>query len=914
MKYYACLLDFNNYFNRIIKGYDNLADYVANAKASFTYTQPVNYNPRDGISSELVMNDCPFQANYLLILDDNNNIIDRWFILETVFTREGQYRHTLRNDVIYNHINELLELPMFVHKAYLRDDDMFIFNDEGMSFNQVKIEERLLKDDSESAWIAMYIAKNAAASDITITTDSGKITGAVTLSDVATDVGISEATLNSLMNIDGGNQTPCSSAARIDYKFATDIMLGSVLLRKPKVWIQTNGDVSARIGSTGVSSLDTDIPIALYKVTLPSPQGADSALAELGEAIVDQIILNKATFISQIPTITDNQIINYLTQTQINKLWNYVGKIIEYNGAYFRFSIQQQNSTISSAGFNFGYSTVSSVSSAVATASAAEGYTSYLVNSGQYHINFRSLKDYFLHLDTLSPADYENEGDIPVITTKISSSRNKTVDQAFDLLVAPLNKMRIGPHDYVQEGLARVLAAKIATTLDAACYDVQLLPYCPIPQYIKNKGQISFSELTENVDFNYVRMTIHESYEGEVEGLTEDSDVGDGWCLASGSIILDAKYSDFVSLDSLTAIAGEDYIRGTIAHSESSYLSTKTKVQVVVEAQRSHLSDIIIKAVGIFSNLKRVGAIFYVKDATFSTVIHSSLTSSSDNVKVENLCYKYRLCSPNYQGSFEFNLAKNGGYAEFFIAECTYKPYTPYIKVAPQFNLLYGTNFGDVRGLVCGGDYSLPRFTSAWETYELNNKNYQNIFNRDIQNLEFRQSIEMLLQNISGGSGILSSGAAGAGAGASVGGGYGAIAGAAVGLAGGTVGAVMDPQLLYHQQKEARDFAIDKFNYQLGNIKALPYTITKVGAFDANSKIWPFLEIYSATEEEQEALINKIAYESMTVMRIDKMINYYQAYDTPRYFKAELIRNTLFSGDSHHLEAIYGELMKGVYI
>ena len=80
-------------------------------------------------------------------------------------------------------------------------------------------------------------------------------------------------------------------------------------------------------------------------------------------------------------------------------------------------------------------------------------------------------------------------------------------------------------------------------------------------------------------------------------------------------------------------------------------------------------------------------------------------------MKIDSQTDFYRLVSPNYQGSFDFNVARNGGRVEGFIADCTYKPYTPYIRVAPQFAWLYGTEYGDARGLICSGDFSIGFYT-----------------------------------------------------------------------------------------------------------------------------------------------------------------------------------------------------------
>ena len=304
---------------------------------------------------------------------------------------------------------------------------------------------------------------------------------------------------------------------------------------------------------------------------------------------------------------------------------------------------------------------------------------------------------------------------------------------------------------------------------------------------------------------------------------------------------------------------------------------------------------------------------FFPSSDTFTAVINQQLTLK-DSVKIESQCNKYRICSPNYQGSFDFNVARNGGSVAYFIAECTYKPYTPYIKVAPQFSYLYGTNYGDARGLICGGDYSLSRFTSAWETFELNNKNYQNIFNREIQNLDFEQSLQMRKELITGGLNVVRDGGLGAASGALLGGGYGAIAGAAIGLTGSSVGMGIDIDMLVKQQRENRQLAIDKYNYQLGNVKSLPYTLTKVGAFTINSKIFPFLEYYTCTDTEKEALENKLKYESMTVMRIGLFGDFWRIDSELRYFKGELIRNDEIAEDNHVFEAIYTEIAKGVYM
>ena len=144
-----------------------------------------------------------------------------------------------------------------------------------------------------------------------------------------------------------------------------------------------------------------------------------------------------------------------------------------------------------------------------------------------------------------------------------------------------------------------------------------------------------------------------------------------------------------------------------------------------------------------------------------------------------------------------------------------------------------------------------------------------------------------------------------------MGGGYGAAAGAIIG-AGTSLGAgIADYANLERRQRENRSFAIDNFNLQLGNIRALPNSITKTSALTANNKLFPFVEIYECTDVEKVAYYNKLKYDGMTVGIIDNISNYI-GYN--EMFKGQLIRNVNVMEDNHVLEELNKELMKGAYI
>ena len=310
------------------------------------------------------------------------------------------------------------------------------------------------------------------------------------------------------------------------------------------------------------------------------------------------------------------------------------------------------------------------------------------------------------------------------------------------------------------------------------------------------------------------------------------------------------------------------------------------------------------------------GVMLWADTANFSFDISIPITvnQSAVDYKIASNCDLWRLCSPNYNGQFEFNAAKNNGVTSFNI-DVTYRPYNPYIHVNPKFNGIYGKDFDDARGLICQGDFSLPITGDSFAQYELNNKNYLNVFNRDIQHMDFVQRQERTAAGFQAVVGTIQGGVTGAAMGAMAGGGYGAIAGAAVGVTASSVGAAVDMSMLQERQREDRAYKKDMFSYQLGNIKALPYSLNKVTPLTWNNKIFPFIEYYTCTDEEKKILENRIKYDSMKLDCIDTLgnliLNYTEDNDM-HFYSGSIIR--LEGVDNHEAEEIYKELMKGVYL
>ena len=127
---------------------------------------------------------------------------------------------------------------------------------------------------------------------------------------------------------------------------------------------------------------------------------------------------------------------------------------------------------------------------------------------------------------------------------------------------------------------------------------------------------------------------------------------------------------------------------------------------------------------------------------------------------------------------------------------------------------------------------------------------------------------------------------------------------------------IMDVRLNDKLRAEALDYAKDQFGYQLQNIQALPYSLTKVGVQNNDYKYFPFVEYYTCSAVEKNTLLDKIDYDGMTIMRIGYIGNFLKNEESKigTYIQAKPIRLDGIMEDSHIVDVIAAELQTGVYI
>ena len=760
------ILNYNNYYNRILKKEDSIRAY---ADYEVYITSNVNFNANDGIDAEHVIGvgDYTGGGDYVVVTNSNNEIISRWFIVENQRTRSGQYRLVLRRDVLADYMDNVLVSPCFIEKGFVGIENNLIFNNEDMSYNKIKTQEYPLVDETNTSWIVGYYAKELQDKTIQF------------IPSAPFDFAVEE-----LSDFDGYDlrqgQEFVKVYTKINYKFV--FKPASTSTTNHTFTVSQDGQTVSAITNESTSSTNTS-----YRLTTANYQ------IYARDEIVNNYITNWYN--------GDGYSIFKTDKEKLSKYNQFKGKVLRVGTVstgytYYRIDgieeeVRNQVEEVSDiADYRFYDLTIGASKYLTSNTSKPNRKGIYGVNSYK--------KRYFQFVDiTNSYSSY---------TVTLPAQAQKLQDAPYNMFCFPLSRLTVDDVEYNSSELGLSLAQAIFTGLGSVVYDIQLLPYCPIPD-------ITLTDKSENVDFVYVK-------DQEENILT---------------------------------------------------------------------------------------LIYFPQASSFSKQIQININVPTDPIefKVAGECDMYRLCSNNYNGVFEFSATKNNGIS-FVEVNCTYKPYTPYIHLNPNFGRLYGGDYNDARGLICGGDFSIAAVTSAWTEYELQNKNYQKIFDRQIVNMEVNNNVARSKEVFNAITGTLGA----AGTGYEIGGTTGMFGATAISAIGGALDIGMNDYL----RGEAIDFRKDQFGYNLGNIQALPYSLSKSSAFDVNTKRFPFIEYYTCTDEEKEALRNKIKYNGMTVMVIGKLQDFIPNNNNNYYVKGKLIRVEGLEDNYRVVNALSGEVNKGFYI
>ena len=778
------LSGYQNYFNRQIKPPKELVAAYPQNLISYYDNNIINFNPADGVITSHVLgrqsNPYDGSGDYFLYSQDGVNVTSRWFIIESVRNAYEQYKLTLKRDVIADNYQDILTADIFVEKATVDDDSPLIYNQESITTNQIKTSETPLIDESKMAWIVGFVNRDAEAKTLSLNStvvpdikvnslddwDYYKYVGSGVASGQTPDIR-AYVTRNTPPDVAAIPERWGFYSTKISVK-VEDALTASYIYENYQSYMKTylNGYRTAVRGKVTnqyknyFTNLPTQNETDFYGI-----QKMDGKVIQVGTNTFYKVTLDRTEKYSQEVTVTEDK--------NGGDLYSYMNTVFD--------NVPGRESGTGNPVYKMSLSLT--LIRPVLTP----------VVEGEYTIDFPSKTNHLVNKD--APFDifcipYSDDMSIQVGSSIISANKQ----------------------------FAMSIASEIGRTLVDNCYDIQLLPYCPMTGYT-----------------------------------------------------VTGKLFDINSTDS------------------KRYTAVKKGTETVY---------------WIFWSTSNSG--------TFNI----ELPLSTSNKKISNQCDMYRLVSPNYSGQFEFNLAKNGGSVDSFNVDYTYLPVSSYIHVNPDFKELYGKDYNDARGLICQGDFSVMYLKSAWLSYQQQNKNYEQVFSREISNMDVNRKYQRIGETISAWTGAIG---AGGGIGGLIGGVAGAIGGTIAGgasLAAGYADRAISDKLY----QESVSFKKDMHEMQLENIKALPNSIAKTTAYTENNKIFPILEYYTCTDEEKDLVAKAIANMGMTVNAVGKLQDYidnswsYGSTEDRGFFKGSLIKLENLPEDYHMLQTIAEELSLGIYI
>lgn len=957
------LLHYNNYFNRIIKKKDTIADYKA-ADADYKEASNINFNPGDGLNTSLVLglgqtgslfdgNEFDYLVAYEVV--GNANVINsRWFILEQDRTRAGQCELTLKRDVIADNYADVLNSPIFLEKGFINDvNDPLLYNSESMKVNQIKQLEIPLKDETECGWVVGYIPSDAFPK---VEPEYDRVQKKVTVPMSA------DYTVNGLSSWSYWKY--CSSNP--NYKFMSDNTgkrKVTVKIRSERQYADSGRTARCDMitadytfypnsNDAGTYSQKNSGYITSSSGTWNYPQWyQDYGPVTFKQGGINSNICGKI-FDPVRNNSAFNKALNAVLGTDISigdtsALRRLQNKIIldSSTNTYYQINIisaSEGNPITVTSSISGGQTALNALKNAMNYLSGMGGtlqgtYTTFTASN--------SSTSYAIQLTNVGTSLYVD----------LNSDRAHLNDAPYDMFCIPFSdtlKLKYGTTQFTcSKNVAISMATEIGRDLGSGTvYDVQLLPYCPNRTLVVKSGSPSTVLDLTGVKYDLIKESVTNSPRSAVIWCTEST--------FQVPITTETQVVEFKPTDDAPAkITTETYyyipsdiwstsrmaIETTDYNNIMVYKVNKSTNRVIdyslynaVEITADH--SLKIYTVENWQNPEINMSLqdydysdyyfaFWIKNVSYTSQNIDQLTSAvriaqaysilnpgneAIERKLANECDVVRLVAQNYSAIFEFSPAKSGG-VDGFLADCTYKPWSPYIHILPKLKGLYGDNFvaiDDARGLICGGDMSLSQLSNAWANYQLQNKTYNDVFVREIKHMDIQNDInrqgalaDLIASPIAG---AASWGASGAQISKGLG-----VAGAAVGALGGLATAGLDYSNTLKMMEENKKYATDMYTYNLQNIQAIPTSLTKTSALTYNTRVWPFIEYYTCTEDERSALKDKIKYNGMTIMKIGYIKDYLLGRDN--FYKGQLIRLNI-KVDSHMAYEIYNELNKGVYL
>ena len=596
------IFNYNNYFNRVIKRLETLADY---GTALYTYTN-YNFDPGDNVSTTLIIGKSDYNGSgdYLIEYDNNENILARWFIIDSKRTRKGQYEVSLKRDVLADFPRLYANSIFSIDRCTVDSSDPRIFNPEGFTYNQIKKEEYRIFDRTACPWIVGYF-------------DPSYNTGGYqTIEDPST------------YDFDMGN-------IRFD-EWEYYHLFSNVNIYGPSSVTELQTVTTFIGGVIGAKFIDTPTQSRYENISYIGSYANTISIFYKNQSLFERDRNADRHNWFNWAALSNKENVEHapdLTVADVIVLTSYNGRKLKFtDGIYaINFSELPAIETI--------YDALDNTVTAEANNNILYHSSADIDSSRTVLYKYKTSKiPYYFNYVIMDPS-----GD--AITYNIPATANMLADAPYKMFCMPYNvlddySIKIDGTTQYSDVSLEIAKDILKISTKQQVLDVQLLPYCPV----------AFTTYTYDSASTY-----------------NDIDTP----------------SDFVEDVDYTVIKTVNNV-------------TKGKIFFPTE-----------------SSFK------FTIDEVFRNKYRRSLTSidyfnplRGDPIKIKNETQFVRFCDATYNASFEMTPAKNNGITSIN-AYCTYKPYNPYILIAPGYDGLYGRTFDDSRGLLCQGDYSLPDSDTA---------------------------------------------------------------------------------------------------------------------------------------------------------------------------------------------------------
>ena len=475
------LLQFKNYFDRKIKRFENLSDYMSYQLGS-TFTG-VNFIPGDGVETELILN---FDTATLgtpdyLIAAETNEEFTRWFVMNSERTRKGQTKFKIRRDLIAEEIEGIKDATSMVKQGYCDWGNVAFFNKEPISVNAIQRSKDYLRDGSISGWLVAYLPKHEDKDnnweDTVVKFGTNKVVGQYSFASVSAAL----TAMGNLQSYIGGT---------LEVYQGVNSAAEQVRLNRYDYFLQNAGAWSPETVTA------TDYHSRFYGNSSKAKEAMKAGAKAIYSTLSARMTPANCTYAGYTSVMDTIAKYNGKTFTDTSTGLVYMATLSVVEESRDDVYVSSNNNADLYTAF---------LNAAKAVDSAVGCYSPGVSNINWAPIRTRGAKNYRISVTVKQLSD-------TIYSWTIDKTRRQTKDAPYDCICMPYRNDDITAGCRIDDKLVTVdyeanmqLASALSAYYGSSVYDVQLLPYCPVQDLINPtiSGGMSVKSATSGVNYKY---------------------------------------------------------------------------------------------------------------------------------------------------------------------------------------------------------------------------------------------------------------------------------------------------------------------------------------------------------------------------------------------------------------------------